>query len=577
MERVKKDIWISDLTQCEPREAVARDGKEGTWVAVDYEVDEGKGVMLYGVPGSDAPPLKLRLKVEGWHEVRLGIYYGGGAGGVTDRTLCAKLSGDAAFSRFKAETYSGKDGVYPEKNFGGWDIAEAFWKCADLSGQDLIFARPPRGQMAALETNLAYVRLVPMDRAAVSAWKDEQPSGGTKVLIANYDGGNRAQWGVCTPEDALAEFEGLRDSDFDIALYAVASCCRTSYPSKVGVFVRSAQWVKDSWRNGINPLAEAIKAAHACGVKLFPQNRLVGCNLPPSAHAGVHGGEFMADHPELLCTYPDGEPTRHLSMAFPEVRDFYVRLLREWVEDYKADGINLLFSRSWPFVYYEEPVCQAFREQYGEDMRKLPVTNERVQRTMASFVTLQLREIRVMLDEVGKAQGRYIPNCYLVPVQTPPPNMPVETRGSSLSECLFNALDVATWIREGLVDYLVMHIHLYERHDGKAVQPKIREVTSLAKGTRTKVCVDIYPRRMTPGQYHKVATSYYEAGADGLAFWDSFIRYYRSSEWAFVKRLGHREDLPGWEGRGDDYHRTVPLRRLDGFLMGREFSGPTDG
>jgi len=350
---VKKGIWISDLTQCEPRMAISRDGKGNTWIAVDYEVEEGKGIMLYGVPGTDAPPLKLRLNAEGWHEVRLGIYYGGGAGGVTDRTLCARLSDDAAFSRFKPETYrSGKDGAYPEKSFGGWDIAEAFWKCADLSGQDLIFARPPRGQMAGTETNLAYVRLVPMDEAAVSAWKAEQPAPDTKVLIANYDGGNRSQWGVSTPEDTLAEFECLRDSDFDVALYAVASCCRTGYPSRVGTYDRSAQWVKDCWRNGMDPLAEAIKAAHACGVKLFPQNRMVGVNLPPMSHAGPHRGEFLADHPEWLCTYPDGEPTRHLSMAFPEVRDFYVRMLREWVEDYKADGVNLLFSRSCPFVYY---------------------------------------------------------------------------------------------------------------------------------------------------------------------------------------------------------------------------------
>ena len=80
-----------------------------------------------------------------------------------------------------------------------------------------------------------------------------------------------------------------------------------------------------------------------------------------------------------------------------------------------------------------------------------------------------------------------------------------------------------------------------------------------------------------PRQYRKVAMGYYEAGADGLAFWDSQNRYSRAGEWAFVKRLGHRKALSGWEGKGDDYHRTVPLRSLDGFLMGREFTGPSDG
>jgi len=210
-------------------------------------------------------------------------------------------------------------------------------------------------------------------------------------------------------------------------------------------------------------------------------------------------------------------------------------------------------------------------------MRKLPASDERVQRMRGTFVTLQLREIRSMLDEVGKAQGRYIPTCYNVPSNGSPTNMPVELRDSLLGECLFNALDVPVWIQECLVDYLVIHLHMYGEHDGKGVQPKIREVTSLAKGTRTKVFADIYPRRMPPRKYRQVAMSYYEAGADGLAFWDSYNRYPRASEWAFIKRLGHCGDLPGWEGKGGDYHRTVPLRRLDGFRMGREFSGPTDG
>lgn len=86
---------------------------------------------------------------------------------------------------------------------------------------------------------------------------------------------------------------------------------------------------------------------------------------------------------------------------------------------------------------------------------------------------------------------------------------------------------------------------------------------------RKKVFVDIYPRRMPPRQYRKIAMSYYDAGADGLAFWDSYGRYYRASAWTFVKRLGHRADLPRWQDKGRDYYRAEPLRKLDGFPMER--------
>ncbi len=569
-------ILLADLTRCEPRDAISRDGRDGTWIAVDYVLGEGAGTMLMSTPESGAPDLTLTLVANGWHEIRLGIYYGGGAGTPGDRFLCAKLTGDAAFSRFGREVHNRKDGTYPEKQIGGFDIAEVFWRCADLAGQDLVFARPPRGKVAEYESCLAYVRLVPMDETAVAAWHREQPTAGTSVLIGNYDGGNISQWGVSTEQDVLAEFECMRDSDFDIALYAVAACCRVGYPSKVADY-HDNEWARRRRENGVDLLAEAIGAAHECGVKLFPQNRLCGLNLPPRSHRDVHRGEFIAEHPQWLCRFHDDEPTRHLSLAYPGVRDFYVRMFREWVEDYRADGVNVLFSRSFPFAYYEQPVRKAFEAEYGEDMRKVPQDDRRTWKARATFVTQFLREIRAMLDEVGRAQGRELANCYLVPHGNAQPGFPYETAKAPLDEPLHAALDCETWIREGLVDYLVLHMHFYMEHDGSPYREVIEEYARLAKGTKTKIIADIYPRRLPPRVYRKIAMTYYDAGADGLAFWDSYGRYYRSSEWAFVKRLGHRDDLPRWEGKGDDYFRVLPLERLDEFVTGRLLSGPTDG
>lgn len=193
---MKQGIWLSDLSQCRPTGAISRDGVHGTWIAVDYDVDEGHGMMLFGLPESDAPALTMQLSLTGWHEIQLGIFYGAGAGLIENRVLCAKLSGDAAFSRFSHEQVrSGKDGDYPEKDFRWSDATEVFWKCADLTEQDLIIARPPRGEMAECQTNLAYVRLVQMNETAIGEWNSEQPSPETKVLIANYDGGSFGQWG----------------------------------------------------------------------------------------------------------------------------------------------------------------------------------------------------------------------------------------------------------------------------------------------------------------------------------------------------------------------------------------------
>jgi len=576
-----EDIWIRDLAAHQPPNALSRAGEDGKWIPVDYEIDSGSGVMLFTRPKSAAPELRIPLNVKGWYEIRLGVYYGASA----DRKLRVKLSGDRAYSYIAREVYrSEKDGHYPERDSSHFDVVETFWKAADLSGQELVISPSSRGELANFESNLAYVRLTPMDDQAVEKWLAELPTEDTKRVIATYDGGNFSIAGTTTRDDYAAEFQPLRDSDVKIANVCMARESATYYPSKVGTLVPPAphsglgNCFRDSIANGIDPLKECIEAAHEAGVLLFPHDRLVGPQLPPNHIRSQFGGQFQVDHPEWLATYPDGQPTRHMSFAFPGVRDFYVRLLREWVEDYGADGVSLLFSRSYPFVYYEKPVCDAFEAKYHEDMRKLPVGDPRVQQIRAEFVTQLLREIRAMLDEVGKQQGRYIPNCYVVPVNNSGDDRPAIARESALAECMFNALDVETWIRDGLVDYLNVHVHLYSPHDGTPSQAKIREFTKLAKGTRTKVYVDMYPRRMPPRQYRLIGKNFYAAGADGLALWDAYNRHVRMSEWAFIKRLGHIDQPEVWNGRSDDYyHRVIPLRSLDGFVTDREFSLPTDG
>ena len=77
-------------------------------------------------------------------------------------------------------------------------------------------------------------------------------------------------------------------------------------------------------------------------------------------------------------------------------------MFREWVDDYEADGVCIVFCRSWPYVLYEQPVLESFQRQNGVDMRDLDPFDERVLAHRATFLTQLLRETRQMLDEVGQ-------------------------------------------------------------------------------------------------------------------------------------------------------------------------------
>ena len=162
---MQTEIWLTVLSECAPSDAISRDGAHGTWIAVDYEVEAGSGVMLLALLDAEAPPLTLGLDANGWYEIRIGVYYGSHAGILVDRMLCLKLSDDRAYSRIGREhVRADKDGDYPEKVTTWSDVAEVFWKCADLTGQDLVIAHPPRGEMAESETNITWVRLFAQNR-----------------------------------------------------------------------------------------------------------------------------------------------------------------------------------------------------------------------------------------------------------------------------------------------------------------------------------------------------------------------------------------------------------------------------
>lgn len=53
---MSNEIWLTDLSTCEPRHAISREVEPGKWLAVDYEVEMGKGVMVFAVPDACSTP-----------------------------------------------------------------------------------------------------------------------------------------------------------------------------------------------------------------------------------------------------------------------------------------------------------------------------------------------------------------------------------------------------------------------------------------------------------------------------------------------------------------------------------------
>ena len=584
MDRENESIYLLDMTACEPRDAVSEDFEKGKWTAVDFSIEQGEGKMLFCGPDTAAPPLRLSPGVTGWHHIFVGTFLPP----LNPSTcLLIKLSDDPGFTRSLPENFRvGKDLVAEEMIPGATDLCEAYWKSADLTGQEIIFHRPSGGEMSERATNISYIRLVPLSRAEQKLAEHDSTRTDTRLLIANYDSGQHNMWAYATHQEMVDEFQALANSDFRMMLWGCAGSFATFYPSHVG---SEMKWsfglpgrIRKAWqtldryrRHGFDPLKEAVQCAHDIGIEIYAQVRMIGEQLPPNHRGYVGPGDFQTQHPEWRCLTREGYRTHHLSQAFPEVRAKYVELFREWVEDYGADGVCIIFCRSWPYALYEEPVTRSFREKYGENMKDLDPFDERVLNHRAEFLTQLLRETKEMLDEVGAKQGRHLGTCYVVPVDSYGakgcPDLGLFTGARS------HGIDPETWVKEGLVDHFVVHIEGVGKPDASDRVPIIRKCVDLAKGTQTQVHADLYPRRQSADSMRVRAMACYEAGVDGLCFWDSHGRSNRLSGWAMHRLLGHRDEFPEMKAFADSFFRIVPMISLDGYMIENPYCLPTDG
>src|SRR5262245_1781893 len=66
----------SDMSQCQPSEALSRGFEKDRWQLIDYETVEGvKGTMVSARPESRCAALTLPLNVEGLYKIYVGINY----------------------------------------------------------------------------------------------------------------------------------------------------------------------------------------------------------------------------------------------------------------------------------------------------------------------------------------------------------------------------------------------------------------------------------------------------------------------------------------------------------------------
>jgi hypothetical protein len=580
-ERENEAVYVGDMSKATPASALSPDGRPGTWKAVPYSTAAVAGKMLFSAPGRTArvPELRLPVPVRGRHAVYVGINYQ--FIWYRPQLLKLRFASDPAFTWIVREGKLGLRVAPGERSpmaYTDRDIVEVFWKTADLTGEDLVIARkeyePLRLWHAGTDftenvASSAYLKLVPLgERESAELGRARGREETRRILAVNDMGWLR--W-ARSREELREELEPLRDTDVAAMLWGTYRGFYCSYfRTKAGAvptggdnefqkFFSTFGEGMDRFRKlGIDPLEEAVSHAHRIGIKLVSSIRMDGPKPPPYDGSP---GPFFDQHPEYRLVAPDGSRTLRLSLAYPEVRRRYLELFREAMA-YGVDGIAVIFTRNFPFVGWEPPVVESFRQKTGLDPRALrPPDDEKFFRHQAAYVTEFVREIRALLDEEQKRRGGDRLILAAVIGGNPPahPYRPAEPKMERAT--LEFGWDVRRWIADNLTDYVALH----PWRALEVTDDEVRGLSSWTRGTRVRFMVDFFPEELDPEQIRARALQYYAAGADGFLLWNTDLRVKRPAEWRVWSMLGHRRELEEWRDLVRRFFRIVPLKTFGGY------------
>jgi hypothetical protein len=521
----QNEVVLTDFSTCAPAEALSREPRYDLWNLIEYETAEHSGVAIYtgalfALPSDALPELSISLNVSGWHAIHVGLWdpcgpptrppgYG----------LQLKLTGDALFQSVNLDA--------PVKFFV---VQDGFWRHADLTGKELIIRAASRRR-----AGLAWVRLTPLDEAVVQArWKPSPK----KIVIAKFDAANFTS--ERDVETILAPYEqsdfrkvfladsldvqwlrsGVADSRTERLVQSIEA--RRIPPSTPFDGCRSL-W--ESGRDALDLLGPHLLQR---GMSLYAGLRLSRWCPSPMVNHMENTSPFYTAHPEWRCRDRDGIEIPNMSYAFPEVRDYVVSLYRSLIEDHPGilSGLTLFFVRGPVFLLYEQPAVEAFRKETGTDPCALDPNDETWLSFRARYMTEFLRAMRRLCADYTAPDGK-----------------PLELAANVLCSRGLNlrfGLDLEVWAQERLVDLLIPMAVPWPDANEDFEPGYFAELQRLSGGS-CRVCVQ--PPKSPPNMA-RLVHSYYEAGLDGVFFWDT--RNDGLAGFGMMRRLGDPDEVRYW-------------------------------
>lgn len=579
---MEKERFFSDLGQlAQPAEALSQYGYVDKWRVVPYKTAEISGTMLASLGTGTPPDIALPLGCTGWHRIFVGIYASGDAPG----EIQLKLSGDGGFSTIEACL---------DLTFGEYSVQEYFWRCADLTGQDLILGKHLSGATPA-EACLAWVRMEPMTE------QETQIAGTKRLYAANDMHSSLCFHDMRRPDAWLDVVQDVADSDAEwLSVERPGIFGDEVVAQDAAAFPRTydEQCMRQRNTYHIEMLQKLVEYGHQQGLKLCMSQRIAWWGMGFPFDQSPYADDFALRHPEYRCIDRDGTVLPQLSFCYPEVQEHVIGKLL-WGLPAGFNALEMILARGFLYSLFEKPFLERFERAYGLDARYLPLDDPRITEQRCAVMTEFVRRLRVRMDAYDRSIGLHA------------------TVPFSLWDCRHLGLDVENWAKEGLVTAVITHdrrvreilpetlwqqdgrldLQAYHRYATEGNSPirydydfgfappladscgilqgpasqqeRIGEFMELERKYGITVYVNLMPRAMPAGEALARAEEIYQCGCDHIALWDVNTRTCRKSEWAFTRWLGHKEQLRELAAAAEKSFRKVRVLEIAGTDVSR--------
>ena len=295
------------------------------------------------------------------------------------------------------------------------------------------------------------------------------------ILNVDYYGPPNREVPAPTAEFSKRILEELVDEEAAAHVDAIAYCLFTAFWSEL-----PSSKLTDifPWRPpgmdaaGMDPLKVLIDRCHHHGMKFIADIRM------NDRHGDRQG--IAKEHPEWIILGSAND------YALDEVRDAMLAFTKEVLDGYEVDGIEYDYMR-W---------CHMFKPGEGKQN--------------AHLLTEFTRKTRQLLDDAAKRRGI---DRLEFGVRVP----------QSIAECDYLGFDVATWVKEGLVDFVVPSDFMHSD-----TNMRTEDFVKLAEGTSCKIYPAIHNRISMdgPNEHYRLmnlanmraaAQNFYGFGADGVS------------------------------------------------------------